>query len=68
MLLSPARAAKELGVGRDELYRLLHAGTVVHIRVGRRYKVPQWALEEYIRRAVNDLLANGRAATTKEGE
>lgn len=68
LLLSPARAAKELGVGRDRVYALVRAGEIEHLSVGRKVLIPTWALEAWTRRAAEGSLGNGRAATTKEGD
>ena len=36
LLISPAEAAHALGVGRSTIYKLLNAGSLRHIKLGRR--------------------------------
>jgi len=52
LLVPPSRGAQIAGIGRDAFYGLLHAGEIAHIRVGRRFLVPVWAIEEWTRQAV----------------
>lgn len=37
-----------LGLSRPTVYRLLKAGTIQSVRVGRRYIVPRKAISEFI--------------------
>ena len=48
LTLSPHEAAARLGVGRGTIYRLLKAGKLRAIRVGKRphYRIPLKVLEE----------------------
>ena len=48
LTVSPHEAAARLGLGRGTVYRLLKAGKLPAIKVGRRpyYRVPVRAIEE----------------------
>jgi excisionase family DNA binding protein len=48
MTVTPLEAAARLGLGRQLVYRLLKAGRLPAVKVGRRphYRVPVRALEE----------------------
>ncbi len=48
LLLSPAEAARELGIGRDKTYDLIREGRLPAIRFGRVLKVPRAALNDFI--------------------
>lgn len=48
LLLSPAEAARELGIGRDRTYELIRKGRLESIRFGRVIKVPRKGLEAFI--------------------
>lgn len=47
LFVSPREAARILGIGRTETYRLLHIGELPHLRVGRNYRIPRTALEAF---------------------
>jgi excisionase family DNA binding protein len=49
LLLTPRRAAEVAGIGRDSLYELVRTGEIKSIRVGRRWLVPVWAIERWIK-------------------
>jgi excisionase family DNA binding protein len=50
LTLSPHEAAARLGLGRGTVYRLLKAGRLPAVRVGKRphYRIPVRALEEVL--------------------
>jgi excisionase family DNA binding protein len=50
LLVSPRLGAQLAGIGRDEFYRRVREGDIASIRVGRRYLVPVWAIEDWVRR------------------
>ncbi len=47
-VLNPEQAAKELGIGRNLVYRLLRNKTLPHIKAGDRYLIPVSALEKWL--------------------
>jgi len=47
-LISTAEAARLLGVSRSTVYRLLKAGALVSVRVGRSRRIPVTALARYL--------------------
>jgi len=47
--LSPRETALILGVGRNTCYRLIHAGVIPVLRLGRTIRVPRPALEDLLR-------------------
>lgn len=40
--------ARKLGIGRNEAYRLVRAGILPSIRLGKRILVPRYALERWL--------------------
>jgi excisionase family DNA binding protein len=44
LLLGVPEAAALLGVGKQTMYRLVHAGRVPMVKIGRRYLIPRFAL------------------------
>jgi len=50
MLLTVVEAARRLGIGRSSLYRLLDAGQIRSIHVGRSHRIPVDALVEFVNR------------------
>ena len=48
MLLTVVEAARRLGIGRSSLYRLLDAGQIRSIHVGRSHRIPVDALVEFV--------------------
>ena len=50
MLLTVVEAARRLGIGRSSMYRLLDAGEVRSIHVGRSHRIPVDALSEFVNR------------------
>lgn len=57
-----AEAAAQIGVARDQTFKLIAAGKLRSFRVGRRRLVSQEAIQEFIRAAE---AAEAAAATTK---
>lgn len=49
--LTIAEVAAALRLSRMTVYRMVRAGTLVADRFGKSYRVPESAVEEYIRRA-----------------
>ena len=49
LLLTPAQAAKALGISRTSLYPLLLDGTITSVKIGRSRRIPRAALEEYVK-------------------
>ncbi len=47
-LLSMEDMQKALGVGRSLAYRLINAGVVKHLRIGKVIKIPKLFLVDYI--------------------
>ena len=50
LLLSPAQAARALGIGRSSLYKLLAAGDLESVRIGACRRVPADALLQVVAR------------------
>ena len=48
MILSAAEAASALKIKTDNMLKLLEAGQIPAIRMGRNWKVPVKALEAYV--------------------
>lgn len=48
LLLTPAEAARELGIGRDRTYELIRQGRLESIRFGRVIKIPRQGLDAFI--------------------
>lgn len=47
-MYEPEAIADALRVGRATVYRLIHSGELKAIKIGRQYRVPQSALNEYL--------------------
>ena len=47
--LTVAEVAEVMRVSKMTVYRLLHSGELPGVRVGRSFRVPQEALEAYLR-------------------
>jgi excisionase family DNA binding protein len=56
LLLTPADAARTLGVGRSKVYELMNFGLLESVHVGRCRRIPTTALAAYVER----LLAEAR--------
>ncbi|MCC2309525.1 helix-turn-helix domain-containing protein [Cellulomonas chengniuliangii] len=50
--LTVAEVADVMRVSKMTVYRLLHSGEMPAVRVGRSFRVPQDALDHYLRTAV----------------
>jgi excisionase family DNA binding protein len=50
-LLTVAEVAAALRVSRMTVYRLVHAGELAAVQVGRSYRVPEQAVDDYLRTA-----------------
>jgi excisionase family DNA binding protein len=49
--LTVAEVAAMMRVSKMTVYRMLHAGELPAARVGRSFRVPQSAVDDYLRRA-----------------
>lgn len=61
--LTVNEVAEQMRVSRMTVYRLVHAGDLPAIRVGRSFRVPQDALDAYLASAAVD-----REDTDRRGE
>ena len=52
--LTVAEVAEVMRVSKMTVYRLVHAGELPAVRFGRSYRVPEAAVEQYLRSAVVD--------------
>jgi len=59
LLLTPAEAAEQLGLGRSTVYELLATGELESICIGRARRIPRDALDGYVARLRG---LNGQAA------
>ncbi|GER22463.1 transcriptional regulator [Zafaria cholistanensis] len=49
--MTVAEVAEVMRVSKMTVYRLVHAGELPAVRFGRSYRVPEAAVEEYLRTA-----------------
>jgi len=49
--LTVAEVAAAMRVSKMTVYRLVHAGDLPAIRVGRSFRVPEEAVDEYLRKS-----------------
>lgn len=49
--LTVAEVASRMRVSKMTVYRLVHSGELEAVRVGRSFRVPEHAVDEYLRRA-----------------
>jgi excisionase family DNA binding protein len=49
--LTVAEVAATMRVSKMTVYRLVHAGELPAVRVGRSFRVPEDAVDEYLRRS-----------------
>ena len=49
ILLRPDEAARRLGCSKGTLYRLLAAGKLGYVRIGADRRIPEDAIEDYVR-------------------
>ena len=47
-LITPEEAADMLHCGMNAIYKLLNDGKIKAMRIGRRWKIPKRAVQEYI--------------------
>lgn len=52
--LTVAEVAALMRVSRMTVYRLVHAGVLPAVRVGRSFRVPERAIHEYLRQSFVD--------------
>lgn len=48
VLLTPAEAARSLGIGRTKVYELMASGALASVQIGRSRRVPREALAELV--------------------
>ncbi len=48
LLLKPAEAMEQLGVGRSRIYEMLACGELPSIRIGRSIRIPADALRRWV--------------------
>lgn len=47
-LVTPGEAAELLGWGMNTIYKILKSGKLKAMRIGRIWRIPRWAVQEYI--------------------
>jgi excisionase family DNA binding protein len=52
--LTVAEVASVMRVSKMTVYRLVHAGTLPAVRVGRSFRVPEQAVHDYLEKAFVD--------------
>ena len=52
--LTVAEVAAIMRVSKMTVYRLVHAGTLPAVRVGRSFRVPEQAVHDYLRQSYVD--------------
>jgi excisionase family DNA binding protein len=52
--LTVAEVAAVMRVSRMTVYRLVHAGDLASVRVGRSFRVPEHAVHDYLRGAFTE--------------
>jgi excisionase family DNA binding protein len=52
--LTVAEVAELMRVSKMTVYRLVHAGDLTAVRVGRSFRVPEHAVDEYLRAAFRE--------------
>ena len=53
--LTVAEVAAMMRVSKMTVYRLVHAGELAAVRVGRSFRVPERAVQDYLRDAYTDI-------------
>ncbi|WP_456908045.1 helix-turn-helix domain-containing protein [Geodermatophilus sp. SYSU D00703] len=53
--LTVAEVASMMRVSKMTVYRLVHAGELSAVRVGRSFRVPERAVQDYLREAYTDI-------------
>jgi len=64
--LTVLEVAEVMRVSKMTVYRLLHAGELPGVRVGRSFRVPQDALDAYLRSSATAVVEDERAAHREE--
>ncbi|QDB80317.1 helix-turn-helix domain-containing protein [Georgenia sp. 311] len=59
--LTVAEVAELLRVSKMTVYRMVHAGDIPAVRVGRSFRVPQHAVEEMLNSGVGDWAPESQA-------
>ena len=59
--LTVAEVAELLRVSKMTVYRMVHAGEIPAVRVGRSFRVPQLAVEELLSKGVGDWTPDSQA-------
>lgn len=49
-ILTAEELCEALNIGANAAYQLLNDGTIPAFRIGRRWKIPKEAVQQYIRR------------------
>ena len=57
-VLTPVQLAEYLALGRDKVYALLAAGRIPAVKLGRTYRIPRRALEEWLERQAVESLSS----------
>ena len=57
-VLTPAQLAEYLSLGRDKVYAMLAAGELPAVKLGRTYRTPRRALEEWLERQAAESLTS----------
>lgn len=52
--LTVAEVAAIMRVSKMTVYRLVHAGDISAVRVGRSYRVPEQAVDDYLRGSLTE--------------
>ena len=60
--LTVQEVAELMRVSKMTVYRMVHAGELPAVRFGRSYRVPQNAVEGYLKAAIVDGTGHGHAA------
>ena len=53
--LTVAEVAAVMRVSKMTVYRLVHSGELASVRVGRSFRVPERAVQDYLRDAYTDI-------------
>lgn len=56
-VLTPTQLAEYLSLGRDKVYAMLAAGQLPAVKLGRTYRIPRRALEEWLQRQAAESLS-----------
>lgn len=57
-VLTPRQLAEYLSLGRDKVYAMLAAGQLPAVKLGRTYRTPRKALEEWLERKASASLSS----------